>query len=110
MTVPSSSGCTCLWRIPKVAKIKDLPGLNISGAMRDFIVLLVHLAATLIRLAKPGGLCSVVAESVLLRHQLLILNRGRNGPRQIWACRESAQEIRDGQLHRLPRRKHSLCR
>jgi len=45
--------------------------------MRDFIVLLVHLVATLIRLAKPGGLRSVVAESVLLRHQLLILNRGR---------------------------------
>src|SRR5215469_2675511 len=44
--------------------------------MRDFIVLLVHLVTTLIRLAKPGGLRSVVAESVLLRHQLLILNRG----------------------------------
>src|SRR5262249_33449356 len=43
--------------------------------MRDFIVLLVHLVAPLIRLAKPSGLRSVVAESVL-RHQLLILNRG----------------------------------
>jgi len=32
---------------------------------------------TLIRFAKPGGLRSVVAESVLVRHQLLILNRGR---------------------------------
>ena len=29
------------------------------------------------RLAGPGGLRSVVAESALLRHQLLILNRGR---------------------------------
>ena len=45
--------------------------------MREFIVLLVHSIVTLVRLAKPDGLRSVVAESVLLRHQLLILNRGR---------------------------------
>ena len=41
--------------------------------MRD--ILSVHLTFTLARLARPGGLRSVVAESVL--HQLLILNRGR---------------------------------
>ena len=29
------------------------------------------------RLAQPGGLRSAVAESVLVKHQLLILNRGR---------------------------------
>ena len=45
--------------------------------MRDFIVLLVHLIITILRLAKPGGFRSIVAESVLIRHQLLILNRGR---------------------------------
>lgn len=45
--------------------------------MRDCIILLVHLIVTLARLAGPGGLRSVVAESVLLRQQLLILNRGR---------------------------------
>ena len=45
--------------------------------MHEFIVLLVHSLITLVRLAKPGGLRSVVAESVLVRHQLLILNRGR---------------------------------
>jgi hypothetical protein len=45
--------------------------------MRDFAILFVHLIVTLARLARPGGLCSVVAESVLVRHQLLILNRGR---------------------------------
>ena len=32
---------------------------------------------TVIRLVRPGGLRSVVAESTLVRHQLLILNRGR---------------------------------
>jgi len=45
--------------------------------MREFIVLFVHSLVTLVRLAKPGGLRSVVAENVLVRHQLLILNRGR---------------------------------
>ena len=45
--------------------------------MRDLLVLLIHLIVTLIRLARPGGIRSVVAESVLVRHQLLILNRGR---------------------------------
>ena len=45
--------------------------------MRDFAILFVHLIVTLARLVRPGGLRSVVAESVLIRHQLLILNRGR---------------------------------
>jgi len=45
--------------------------------MYEFIVLIVHLVVTFFRLAKPGGVRSVVAESVLVRHQLLILNRGR---------------------------------
>jgi hypothetical protein len=35
------------------------------------------LIVTVARLARPGGLRSVVAESVLVRHQLLVLNRGR---------------------------------
>ena len=46
--------------------------------MRDPIILLVHLIATLARLMGPGGLRSVVAESVLVKHQLLILNRSRH--------------------------------
>ena len=45
--------------------------------MRDFLILFVHLIVTVARLARPGGLRSVVAESVLVRHQLLVLNRGR---------------------------------
>jgi hypothetical protein len=45
--------------------------------MRDILILLVHLIVTAARLTRPGGLRSVVAESVLVRHQLLILNRGR---------------------------------
>ena len=45
--------------------------------MRDVVTLFLHLIVVLFRLARPGGLRSVVAESVLVRHQLLILNRGR---------------------------------
>ena len=45
--------------------------------MRDVVILLVHLIVTVVRLARPGGLRSVIAESVLVKHQLLILNRGR---------------------------------
>lgn len=45
--------------------------------MREILLLLVHLVVTLARLSRPGGPRSVLAESVLLRHQLLILNRSR---------------------------------
>jgi hypothetical protein len=46
--------------------------------MRDLATLFVHLITTLVRLASPGGIRSVVAEgSVLVKHQLLILNRSR---------------------------------
>jgi hypothetical protein len=45
--------------------------------VRDFVIVFVHLIVTLARLARPGGLRSVVAVSVLVRHQLLILNRAR---------------------------------
>src|SRR3954468_15508449 len=45
--------------------------------MRDVFVLLVGLTATVFRLARPGGVRAVVAESVLIKHQLLILNRSR---------------------------------
>src|SRR5216684_8478617 len=45
--------------------------------MRDLLVLFVHVLVTVARLAGPGGVRSVVAESVLVKHQLLILNRSR---------------------------------
>jgi hypothetical protein len=45
--------------------------------VRDLAVLFLHLPATVARLAGPGGARSVVAESVLVKHQLLILNRSR---------------------------------
>ena len=45
--------------------------------MRDLVILFVHIIAKLARLLGPGGVRSVVAESVLIKQQLLILNRSR---------------------------------
>jgi hypothetical protein len=39
--------------------------------MRDLVVLFLHLLTTLARLASPGGARAVVAESVLVKQQLL---------------------------------------
>src|ERR1700674_2382978 len=54
--------------------------------MRDLVILFIHLLTTAARLAGRGGLRSVVAESVLLKHQLLILNRSRQRapPLRLW--------------------------
>jgi hypothetical protein len=45
--------------------------------MRDLIILLVHVVTTVMRVFQPGGVRAVIAESVLAKHQLLILNRPR---------------------------------
>jgi putative transposase len=45
--------------------------------MRDLVILLVHVIPIILRLVRPGGVRAVVAESVLAKHQLLILNRSR---------------------------------
>jgi hypothetical protein len=45
--------------------------------VRDLAILVLHLLTTVARLVGPGGARSVVAESVLVKHQLLILNRSR---------------------------------
>src|SRR6516164_11446118 len=45
--------------------------------MRDLILLLVHVVTTVMRVVQPGGVRAVIAESVLAKHQLLILNRPR---------------------------------
>jgi hypothetical protein len=42
--------------------------------MRNVVVLFIHLIATLARLLGPGGVRSIVAESLLLQHQLLSRN------------------------------------
>ena len=54
--------------------------------MRDLAVLLIHLITTIARLAGPGGARSVVAESILVKQQLLILNRSRQRSPNLRAC------------------------
>ena len=45
--------------------------------MRDLLVLFVHLVLTTVRLMRPGGARAIVAESLLLTQQLLIVTRSR---------------------------------
>src|SRR6202162_1237822 len=45
--------------------------------MRELLILAIHLLVTLVKLLRPGGLRAVVAESLLLKHQILISNRSR---------------------------------
>ena len=66
----------CAWRIAESEHFNHFASL-LGLAVRDLAILFLHLLATLARLAGPGGARSVVAESVLVKQQLLILNRSR---------------------------------
>jgi hypothetical protein len=41
------------------------------------LLLTIHLLVTLSNFLRPGGACAVAAESLLLKHQLAIINRSR---------------------------------
>jgi putative transposase len=45
--------------------------------MRDLLLLAIHLLVTFAKLLRPGGVRAVAAESLVLKHQLLIFNRSR---------------------------------
>ena len=45
--------------------------------MRELFILAIHLLVTFAKLLRPGGVRAVAAESLLLKHQLLISNRSR---------------------------------
>ena len=45
--------------------------------MRELLILAVHLLVTCAKLLRSGGARAVAAESLLLKHQLLISNRSR---------------------------------
>ena len=63
--------------IPQISKSCHACADRYDVWMRDLVILFVHLIATVAKLLRPGGARSVVAESLLLKHQLLILNRSR---------------------------------
>ena len=46
--------------------------------MRELLILGIHLLVTLAKLFGPGGVRAVAAESLLLKHQVLISNRCRH--------------------------------
>ena len=78
----------CGWRIVISPMIPEgFPSCHDSG-MRNLIVLFIHFIATLVRLLGPGGVRSMVAESLLLKHQLLIVNRSRQRSPNLsgWDC------------------------
>jgi hypothetical protein len=45
--------------------------------MRDLLILAIHLVVTFANLLRPGGIRAVAAESLVLKHQLMISNRAR---------------------------------
>lgn len=45
--------------------------------MKDLITLFLHLIATLIKLMGPGGARAIVADSLLMKQQLLVISRSR---------------------------------
>src|SRR6267142_5856778 len=53
--------------------------------MRNLAVLFIHFIAVLARLLGPGGVRSLIAESLLLKHQILILNRCRKRSPNLYA-------------------------
>jgi hypothetical protein len=67
----------CAWRIHNSRAFLARAAILLGLRVRHLAVLLLHLVATVARVAGSGGARSVVAESVLVKHQLLILNRSR---------------------------------
>ncbi len=74
----------CVWRIVDFLRkhilSADLRSVQLwlkFSLMRGLFILIAHLLTTVARLARPGGIGAVAAESVALKHQLLILKRGR---------------------------------
>ena len=59
-----------------------------TDRMRNFLILFTHLVITLVRLVGSGGARSIVAESLLIKHQLLIVNRSR------WRCKLNLVKFR----------------
>ena len=45
--------------------------------MRTLFLLLVHLLATVAKLASPGGAKAIVVENLLLKQQLLVVMRNK---------------------------------
>jgi hypothetical protein len=45
--------------------------------MKDLLILFIHLLTTIARLLGPGGAKAIVADCLLMKQQLLVINRSR---------------------------------
>ena len=72
--IRKTSQRSCSWRNANSRTSLRIAGCCYDCAVRDLAVLLVHVLATVARLAVSGGARAVVAESVLVKQQLLIVN------------------------------------
>jgi hypothetical protein len=54
--------------------------------MRDAALLFIHLITTLLKLVRPVGVHAVMAETLLVKHQLIALNEELNSRRLIALC------------------------
>ena len=74
--------------------------------MRELLIPVIHLLVTLAKLLRPGGVRAVAAESLLLKHQLLISNRSRQRAPNLTAVDRAVLglttlSIRPGRLSKL---------
>jgi hypothetical protein len=53
------------------------PSLTVKTFMRALFILIAHLLVTLAKLARQGGPEAVAAESLAVKHQLLIMKRAQ---------------------------------
>ena len=84
----SLANSSCAWRIPNLAhypalgppsngrRATPVTGARI-GAMRALFTLLAAVLNATVRLLRPGGVRGLVAENLLLKHYLVVQNRGR---------------------------------
>ena len=56
-----------------------------ASPMKELLILLAHLLTTVAKLLGPGGARAIVADSLLMKQQLLVINRSAN--RQGIRCR-----------------------
>lgn len=72
--------------------------------LREMAILLLHVITTALRLRRPGGAGSIIAEPLLVKRQLLIINRSRHrGP-------NLNREVRSHPTPRLSRNAINLTR
>jgi hypothetical protein len=69
--------------------------------MRELFILVAHLLTTAAKLMRPGGVRAVVAESLMLNHQMLVLNRSRRrAPKPFVPCSHPFVERLIGTIRR----------